>query len=229
MECIECKSHSEFTCKCENCGVCHNCISIHLSRSKKPHILTEISLINSLFKCDICNSKYAKLKCLCQDEKKKFCEDCIKQHLDLNMSHCVESITHSAITRDSLKNQEKRRKLEYLAYEVRKSMEILQEFKEKVNKSKQDMLNCLEKTKAEKAEKALSCKSKLESAIKGFSYNDSHETDDLAESVLCQIDGEDLFKREKPLIVVESSINTESFLKSLKSHCKVIYSAKQAV
>lgn len=229
MECIECKSHSEFSCKCENCGVCLNCIPAHLSRSKGPHILTEISVLNSLFKCDICTSKFAKLKCLCQDEKMKFCEDCIRQHLDLNISHCVESINQGGITRDSLKNQEKRRKLEYLAYEIRKSMENLQEFKEKVTKSKKEMLECLEKTKIDAIEKASNSKARLERAINGFSYQEIQETDELAESILCQVDGDDLLKKEKPLTIVESSISTDLFLKSLKTHCKMMYAGKQAI
>ena len=229
MQCKECSHYSDYTCKCENVGVCRACITTHVAKSKGPHSLTEISILNTLFKCDICSQKFARLRCLCQDEKKKFCEDCIRVHLDLNMSHCIEPISSSASYRDIFKSQEKRRKLEYLSFEIRKSLENLETFKEKVKVSRESMIKTLQEAQIEALQKSSHAKAQLNQALSSFSYQDKEEPNDLCEAILSQVDSEDLMKKDKMLTLIEANINSDNFKKSLISHCKVQFSSMQGL
>lgn len=229
MQCKECSHYSDYTCKCENVGVCRACITTHVGKSKGPHSLANISILNTLFKCDICNQKFARLRCLCQDEKKKFCEDCVRAHLDLNMSHCIEPISSSTSYRDIFKSQEKRRKLEYLSYEIRKSLENLETFKEKVKKSRELMIKTLQDAQIEALQKSSQAKGQLNQALASFSYVDSEEPNDLCEAVMRQVESEDLMKKGGMLTLIEASIQSDNFLKSLNSHCKVQFSSMQGL
>ncbi|OMJ66335.1 hypothetical protein SteCoe_36842 [Stentor coeruleus] len=221
MDCIKCSAPAFFECKCSSCGLCQNCAVAHVMSDNSIHVLLEISLFNSISKCDSCKINYAKVSCLCQDDKKRFCSDCIRIHLEKNSSHCVEPIGSQMPQREILKYQEKRRKIEYLSFEVKKNLEALKECREKVKVYRQNLIKNLENSTLEAQSQAGKCKNQLKSLYFELQTSISHSENEgsLADNLINSTDPEAL---EKGLNLVDAKLQTESTAKSIMSACKFI-------
>ncbi|OMJ72262.1 hypothetical protein SteCoe_29342 [Stentor coeruleus] len=221
MDCIKCSEPAFFECKCSSCGLCQNCAVSHIMSDNSTHILIEISQFNSIPKCDSCKINYAKVSCLCQDDKKRFCSDCICLHLEKNSSHCIEPIGSQIPQREILKYQEKRRKIEFLDYEVKKNLEALKEYREKVKIYRQNLIKGLENSTLEAQFQANKCKNQLKSLYFELQTSISHSENEgsLADNLINSINLEAL---DKGLNLVDAKLQTEITAKFIKSSCRFI-------
>jgi hypothetical protein len=107
-------------------------------------------------------------------------------------------------------------------------MENLEEFRLKVKNSRKSLISALQEAHSECIQRSQTCKVQLSTALSSFSYQNS-DPNELCESILLQIDSEDLHKKEKSLNLLEASIQGESFMKTLNSTCKVQFSSMQSL
>ena len=196
----------------------------HISSTPLIHEISDLLLSQNmeLEICDICKSRSAKVNCLCQDEKKKFCQECISIHLDINTSHCIEPIENKAFTREILKYQEKRRKIEYLLYEVQRNKNILQDFKNILKKSKQELLSQLNTSTQDIKNQVNKSKIYLHELYDNLQAKTipSNEEEQLAEILINKTDSENLEKVDKHMNLIEIKHQADNALKSIKNCCK---------
>ena len=224
MECKICSSSAGFQCKCTDCFLCEKCLFSHIESSSVSHPVLEISLIESQNDniCDSCKRNQAKTSCICQDKKKKFCLECIGSHLDINTSHCIEPIEYQSDPREILKYQEKRKKIDYLSFEIKRNLETLQEFKKKLLSSKNIILRSIDKNTDDVKLQINEIKARLNELYKELHVKavSTAKDDSLAEILINKTLGDSIDKSGKLLHLIDAKMNSENVLKNIKSICR---------
>ena len=224
MECVLCLGTPKFHCDCIDCLLCEKCIMSHIVTTQLTHVIKDISISKSIDfkKCDSCKKQLARISCLCQNDKTYFCSECIGAHLDINSSHCTEPIENRGSTGEIFKHQEKRRKVEYLLFEIKKNLEIIREFKKDMKKSKNELLNELKNSTQDVKGQAAKEKKYLSNLYDEVSARmmPSMKENSAADILINKTDPEHLEKMDKYMSLVDTRVQTEATIKSIKTICK---------
>lgn len=224
MECGLCNSLPRFQCTCRNILLCEKCIIQHVVSSAEAHTVTEISAkISITVYCDSCKKNPAQIRCICQEEKQKFCYDCVASHLEIKSTHCIDSIDNQIYAREMLKYQEKRKKIEYLTFDVKRNLDSLREFADIVKNSKVEAMKQLEESFYELQDKAQIFKLELKGLFDDLQAKvvPSVQDNSIAEILINKTDSQNLEKVDKYLSLIEASFHSESALKAIKSACRL--------
>lgn len=224
MKCNDCEENSRFHCECSNCPLCEQCVIKHIIATEKNHVVRDVLQPNriDLQRCEVCKKNLAKVFCSCQSEKNVFCAECIRGHLDGNSSHCVESIENYALIGEVFKYQEKRKKIEYLLYEVRKSVEAVRAFKNEVRSGKEILLKELENCREKGKLQAGKSKGFLNELFDDLTMKiiPSMKEPSMADVLINKTDPQFLDRMDKYMNLAEVKIQSENVVRTIKSTTK---------
>jgi hypothetical protein len=121
-----------------------------------------------------------------------------------------------------LKYQEKRKKIDYLSFEIKRNLETLQEFKQKLLSSKNIILRSIDKNTDDVKLQINEIKARLNELYKELHVKavSTAKDDSLAEILINKTLGDSIDKSGKLLHLIDAKMNSENVLKNIKSICR---------
>ncbi|OMJ96013.1 hypothetical protein SteCoe_389 [Stentor coeruleus] len=223
MDCSSCSSKAQYECSClQNTRYfCSPCLSPHiLSSLYLQHNVQEIGFTYTNPLCYECKAKFCEVICLCK--RIGICKSCLPGHITISGSHFIDYIRTERQSRDTF-DMEKKTVTDIVKQEVYENIKHLDDFKERVNKTKLFLIDAIQKSADELIASAENNKKKMEMALENINKTKTPRDDLWPYNFKRKQSSMTPSRRSmnKEIKLCETELNTDAIMRSIANLGKV--------